>query len=223
MNAAISTMPTKKADRVHLARQGGPKQAARDTFRISERRRKVAEMYREWKPQAEIAEALGVSQRTISEDLAVILDEYRTRYAHAIEERTLENTFIELQRINKIELEHARVYNEAMDAWQRSKGILKSTRRVVRAAKEGGSEMVPMMGQVDEQESFGDPRFLMAATKNLEAMRGLVTERCKILGLYVERDTNAPKPDPEREAIMALSDEALAQKFMAASKGLLKA
>lgn len=209
-----------KGKRVHLARQGGPKQAARHALRLEERRARVAEMYRDWKTQAEIAEVMGVSQRTISEDLAVILDEYKIRYAKAFSEYT----FVELGRLNRRELDHTKVYTEAMDAWERSKGMLKSTRRIVRhvEGKDGAAgTMVPVTGQVDEQESFGDPRFLVVANKALDSMRELARLRCEMLGLYANK--NLPPPNVEGDDLRHESDEALAEKFLAVTKALAQA
>jgi hypothetical protein len=179
------------APRSPIGRKGGPKQAARKTFALQERRAKVAEMYRAWRTQAEIALACGISQRTVSDDLAVIHEEYKLRYAKAFRDYAVS----ELARLDQREAQHQLIYDQAMAAWEASKGQQRRTRRIVEQ-REG--QLVPVSGYVDEEMSHGDPRYLMTANRAVDSIREIVRLRCDLLGLYADKNLPPGEAD-ERE------------------------
>lgn len=188
-----------------------------------ERQQRVAELYCAQKSQWEIAEELGVSQPTVSNDLAAIRAKWLANSVMNMSER-LAKEIAALDNLERI----------AMQAWLRScedaeeVTTMKSPPRLNIKLKNGDelkkktsdkpkvtSEITKIKGQ------SGNPAFLAEA-------RQCVEKRCKLLGLLDERSINvnnntamtadftqlfARKDDPQlaekRAPIIAASDDPL--------------
>ena len=75
-----------------MGRRGKPQHTQAQAFLIVNRRRQVAELYLTGAiTEAGIAEQLGVSQQTVSRDLTVIKEEWRTEYRETIEQAVVRN------------------------------------------------------------------------------------------------------------------------------------
>lgn len=116
--------------------------------------------------QHQIAEALGISQATVSGDLAEVHRRWEAEQVKKIEQYKT----MELARIDKI-------LAEAWTSWERSKE--KRRERVTqRSTGEDGESTRRSVKTVDQ---LGDPRFLREIARCIEA-------RCKILGLFASDD-----------------------------------
>lgn len=128
-------------------------------MRAAERRVHVAAGYLRGETQQTLADALGVSQPTISNDIRKIHD------------RWVESTMVdfnaaksrELQKIDHLE----RTY---WDAWNRS--LEQSTKTRVETGGASGNKST-----VQREEMYGDPRFL-------RGVEFCIHTRCRVLGIY---------------------------------------
>lgn len=144
----------------------GDKRKQKD-MEVAQRQEQVANFYLRQMSQMEIAEALGVSQATISNDLAAIKRRWRQEAAIKIKSTQA----VEIARINLLE-------SQGWKAWEASKGnkeVTKSKRTDTTVAK---AEV-----QVERESQTGDPRYL-------EVVRWCITKRCEIFGLEAPRRTD---------------------------------
>ena len=124
---------------------------------IEQRRVQVAALYLRGQTQSAIGSTLGVTQKTVSNDLSALLAQWRAEALGDTDELRLR----ELEKINELE----RTY---WTAWEESRGTAK---RLTAAKSEGGDRT-----QVTTEERAGDPRFLSGVERCIE-------RRCKLLGL----------------------------------------
>lgn len=115
--------------------------AVRD-LTIEERRREVAKLYTQYKSQQEIADILGVSQSTVSQDIAAVKEYWREEAAGEYDKRLAE----ELLRLATIE-------DEARRAWELSSTVFRAR---------------PKEGMVPVGRRAGDVSFLTEARKCVE-------------------------------------------------------
>lgn len=155
-----------------MAQSRSPSELARD-------RQNISELYLKHYRQDEIAAKLGINQSTVSRDLKVIQEEWRKSSLMNMNEAKQR----ELTRIDELE----RTY---WDAWERSKGEVKTTTRrgiakVPKVSKVPGNDAVeeksgpvPMSQEVTEhiETQVGDPRYLAGVMNCIE-------RRCAILGI----------------------------------------
>lgn len=139
---------------------GRPKEG--EKLIILERRQRVARAYQELTPQWKIAQAEGVSQQTISQDLAFIREQWRQSMLLDADQRMAQ----ELAKIDDLEA-------KARAGWERSCQDAENIRTTTTA--EGTQTVTTRRGQA------GDPRFLDVISKCIQ-------DRCKLLGLLDERN-----------------------------------
>lgn len=164
-----------------------------DAVALEARRTRAIDLYLRAMTQHEIAEELGVSQKTVSRDIERAREEWRDARKLSIDEWKER----ELRRIDAIE-------RAAWAGWERSL----STKRVQHQESRLGARTAPAKGQavgdppvtggsikVRQEEQAGNPAFL-------ERVGWCVDQRCKILGLI------APKKREVR-AGMLRADERL--------------
>lgn len=159
-----------------------------DAVAIEARRTRVLDLYLRAMTQHEIAEEVGVSQKTVSRDIEAARAEWREARKLSIDEWKER----ELRRIDAIE-------RAAWAGWERSL----STKRVQHqesrlGARKANAGDPPVTGgsiKVRQEEQAGNPAFL-------ERVGWCVDQRCKILGLI------APKKREVR-AGMLRADERL--------------
>jgi hypothetical protein len=157
--------------------------------KLAERRAKVAALYLEGQPQAEIARRLKVNQSTISRDLAVCRQEWRAGMLRDFDERQAE----ELAKLDRLEA-------EAWAAWQRS----------TRPAQTTTDEKVTT-DDPDQADDEPPPPTRSKAVKRIEERDGnpaflAVVERCiaarrEILGLDAPKRVDADLRLPDLRAI----------------------
>jgi DNA-binding MarR family transcriptional regulator len=133
-------------------------------MQIEQRQKQVAELTLKGHTQSEIAERLGVTQPTVSNDLKAIRAAWRQATS-----RDFDATFSE--QVEMLSL----IQREAWEAWERSKGPGHT------AVIQGAGEGEPSKTRQTIKRQTGDPRFLEQLQKCLAASRAL-------LGLAVEGD-----------------------------------
>lgn len=130
---------------------------------MAARRRKVASLYLRGIWQPEIAGMVGISQSTVSRDLAVVrkwwLEEARADYDAKVAEQ--------LAKIDAVEL-------EAWTEWQKSKGRERTKRAVKKYGKGGKTEKI---------EETTTTETLLPEARYLEIIHKCIERRCKLLGL----------------------------------------
>lgn len=125
---------------------------------LSDRRRRVADLYVQGVSQTDIAIRLGVNQGTISRDL------------QAVEKEWAEQRVADIDQAKRLQLEKIdRMEREAWNAWEKSKGPLEINRAGVNQQQKGRAERIT-------KTTAGDPRMLLIVDRCIE-------RRCKILGL----------------------------------------
>jgi hypothetical protein len=141
----------------------------------------VSEMYLQCLSMAEIGRRLGLNASTIYKDICIAREEWRTRYADAIESHKQR----ELAKLDVVEI-------EAWRAWQRSIGkYVIETRKstVIGETKAEGVDEVPGEEITRKTERLaGDPRFL-------QIIQGCIESRRKILGLDAPARQSLENPD----------------------------
>ncbi|HEV7223298.1 MAG TPA: hypothetical protein VGN42_11395 [Pirellulales bacterium] len=136
-------------------------------MQIEQRQRQVAELTLMGRTQSEIAERLGVTQPTVSNDLAAVRAAWRQATS-----RDFDATFSEqLETLTLIQ-------REAWEAWERSKEPGHT------AVIQGAGEGEPSNTRQTIKRQTGDWRFLEQVQKCLATSRAL-------LGLAVEGDRRA--------------------------------
>ena len=124
---------------------------------ISDRRKKVAELYLQGKWQSEIAGIVGVTQSQVSQDLTVLRRLW------------LQSSLINIDKIKSRELAKIdRLESEAWDAWESSVG---KKIRTTESSGDKGNET-----KTETKIDAGDPRFL-------QSIQWCIAKRCEIFGL----------------------------------------
>lgn len=155
-----------------------PKNKQNGTFAIARRRAKVAAMYLLGDTQQEIAKAVGVSQVTVSYDLAAVRKQWLASSLRDFDAMKGE----ELARLELLE-------REAWEAWSRSRSAETSSRtEKVLACEPAGpvtskgtvhtpAALIPtkVIREVTTSGRTGDPRYLLQVFRCVEA-------RLKLLG-----------------------------------------
>lgn len=136
--------------------------------------------------QTAIAEKLGISQATVSRDLAEIVKGWKAEAVSDMDEIKAK----ELAKLDALEV-------EAYEAWQASKR--ESQKKVVedRPGKSGGK-----FAKIETQQNDGDPRFL-------QALLAIQDRRAKILGFDVPVKFDGTVTNKATIDASALSDAAL--------------
>src|SRR5258707_1188100 len=124
-------------------------------FAVEKRRRQVVELYLQGTAQGAIAEQLGISQSTVSDDLKAVRKLWRESSIRDFDELRS----IELEKIDLIE-------REAWAAWKRSQKPAQSA--VVTGEGAGQRSSKSMKNQV------GDPRFLVLVIQCIAQRRALL-------------------------------------------------
>lgn len=127
--------------------------------KIAARRLRVAEQYVKGWSVAKIALLLGCNPPTIAADLAVIRDEWRKSRVGYMDRVKNE----QLEKIDRLEC-------EANEAWEKSKGPLKTT--TITEDEDGNT-----VTKIERRETAGDVQFLTLVDRCID-------RRCKILGQY---------------------------------------
>jgi DNA-binding CsgD family transcriptional regulator len=185
-----------------MKRPGGldKKNRSNNLMSLEARRKRVADLYLQGMAQFQIAEELGVSQASVSNDLTAIRAEW---LALAVIDYS-DGVAKELAKIDHLE-------EVAWEAWQRSCEDAEQTRRrreFIREKVKGkprGHRLVPVSSTVEttRRGQAGDPRFL-------DKVSWCIDQRCKLLGLVKAPDNKvqiinvnwdslfdrAPEPDP---------------------------
>ena len=138
--------------------------AAAGPGQLMERRAQVAELYLQSHSMQAIGRMLGISSRTVYQDVCWAREQWRTRSADAIAAHTQR----ELSKLDVVEV-------EAWKGWERSckLEVTKTAKSGIRPGDQGGAfseDIVTKKGQA------GDPRFL-------QIIEGCIESRRKILGL----------------------------------------
>lgn len=155
----------------------GPK---RTKFQIEHDRRITQDMYLRGKTQADIADALGVTQQQISYDLKAIQQQWREDTTIDLDEAKQR----ELARIDLLEREY-------WDAWERSCDEFKvKTIRAKGANAEDAKNSAEQTMRTEPRN--GDPRFLAG-------VQWCISERSKLLGIYA----------PTRQEVTGANGDAL--------------
>jgi len=151
-----------------MAKPRNKPQAERDRILISK-------LYLEGHSQWEIHTKLGISQATVSRDIAILIRYWRISATKNIDTAMQ----IELTRINKLEMEY-------WQAWERSKGESKKKSIKQRGHKQQeGADVIPVEISSQVEDRNGDPRYL-------QGVQWCVETRCKILGINapIKTETN---------------------------------
>jgi len=128
---------------------------------MAQRRRKVANLYLRGAWQPEIAGMVGVSQATVSRDLAVVRKQWLKDAKADYDAKVAE----QLAKIDAVEL-------EAWAEWQKSKRR-ERTKRAVKTRKTGKPEI----------EETTTVETLLPEARYLEIIHKCIERRCKLLGL----------------------------------------
>lgn len=128
------------------------------------RRQIVAERYLRGEYQSQIAQALGITQQQISQDLKVVRAAWLASTLRDFDALKSE----QLAKVDAVEV-------EAWDAWARSKQPREVT---VTEQTEGAS--ATRKASVRREGQAGDPRFL-------ERIQKCIEQRCDILGLHAPK------------------------------------
>lgn len=156
----------------------GDKRKQKDV-EVVKRQEEVASLYLRQMSQQEIAEALGVSQQTISNDLAAIKRRWQQQATIKIESAKA----AEIARINLMESQYWK-------AWDASRGNKETTKSKRTDATETKAEV-----QVERESQTGDPRYL-------EGVRWCIEKRIAIFGLNMP--IKAALTDPDGKALKLL-------------------
>lgn len=131
---------------------------------MAKRRRKVASLYLRGAWQPEIATLVGVSQSTVSRDLAVVRKQWLKDAKADYDAKVAE----QLAKIDAVEL-------EAWAEWQKSKGRERTKRAIKRYGAKGG--------KTEKTEETTTVETLLPEARYLEIIHKCIERRCKLLGL----------------------------------------
>lgn len=167
--------------------KGGRIRKPSNTAIITTRRKEVARLYLQQKTQAEIAQSLGVTQVTVSNDLKAVHAEWVKAAVMDMNEFKQR----ELERIDALE-------RESWKAWIRSceKAKEKSTKAKATALNQGTPDYFEVTES--ERELLGDPRYL-------EIVKNCIDLRCKIMGVYREQDPEGGRDAKKPVQIIEIS------------------
>jgi len=130
---------------------------------IADRRRNVANLYLQGAWQPEIARQVGVSQSTISRDLAVVRRQWLKEASRDYDAKVAE----ELAKIDAVEL-------EAWTEWNKSKDR-KRAKKTTKESRKGQ--------KVQSVEETTTIETLLPEARYLEIIEKCIARRCKLLGL----------------------------------------
>jgi DNA-directed RNA polymerase specialized sigma24 family protein len=135
-----------------------------DHLRIAERQREVARLYLQGCTQVEIGRRVGISQATVSHDVAAVREQWRRESVRDMAELLT----VELAKLDLLEKEY-------WAGWRRSQG---RAHRVAVAddPAEPGDAVSAADGPPEVREFPGNPAFLAGVERVIE-------RRCKLLGL----------------------------------------
>ncbi|MDD5343439.1 MAG: sigma factor-like helix-turn-helix DNA-binding protein [Smithella sp.] len=147
-----------------MAKPRSKAQAERD-------RQLISKYYLEGMTQWEIKKKMGISQATVSRDIAILIRYWRLSQLQNIDSAKQ----IELAKINKLEIEY-------WNSWDRSKEEFKKKslkQRVIAESKQ------PIEINSATEDRNGDPRYLAG-------VQWCITKRCEILGINaaIKTETN---------------------------------
>lgn len=144
----------------------------RTPFRKELHYRRIAALYSDGYTQDEIAEALNVSQPTISNDFKVLESRWKT------------STLLDFNHAKGIELaEIAEIRREAWEAWERSIGESRTvTTETKSITVEVGGDNLPLPAV--ETKTTTKVEKLVGAKQYLDTVGWTVEQRLKILGAY---------------------------------------
>ena len=137
---------------------------------VAERRRNVADLYLQGYAQVKIAQRLGISQSTVSNDIQAIQKEWRKsaiRDFDILRER-------ELKKLDRIE-------SESWEAWFRSQKPAQSA-----TITSNGQQSQKTQKRLEDQ--YGDPRYL-------SEIRACIASRRALLGLDAPTKIAPTSPD----------------------------
>jgi hypothetical protein len=148
-----------------MAKPRNKPQAERDRILISK-------LYLEGHSQWEIHTKLGISQATVSRDIAILIRYWRISATKNIDTAMQ----IELTRINKLEIEY-------WQAWERSKE--ENKKKSIKQKYITSELKQPLEISSATEDRNGDPRYL-------QGVQWCVETRCKILGINapIKTETN---------------------------------
>jgi len=156
---------------------------------MAARRRKVASLYLRGVWQPEIAGMIGVSQATVSRDLAIVrrqwLEDAKADYDAKVAEQ--------LAKIDAVEL-------EAWTEWQKSKGRERTKKAVKRYGGKGG--------KTEKTEETTTVETLLPEARYLEIIHKSIERRCKLLGLDApeRREITGAEGGPIKHEDVGLTD-----------------
>jgi len=130
---------------------------------IADRRRNVANLYLRGDWQPAIAEKVGVSQSTISRDLAVVRKQWLKDASRDYDAKVAE----ELAKIDAIEL-------EAWTEWEKSKDRKRAKKMTKKSLKGDAVQLIEETATIET---------LLPEARYLEIIQKCVVRRCKLLGL----------------------------------------
>lgn len=156
----------------------GDKRKQKDV-EVVKRQEEVASLYLRQMSQQEIAEALGVSQQTISNDLAAIKRRWHQQADIKYESAKAQ----EIARIGLLE-------RQGWKAWEASKSKKETTK-----SERVDSAKPDAKVQVQQESQTGDPRYL-------EIVRWCIEKRIAIFGLNMP--IKAALTDPDGKALKLL-------------------
>lgn len=147
-----------------MAKPRSKAQAERD-------RQLISKYYLEGMTQWEIKKKMGISQATVSRDIAILIRYWRLSQLQNIDSAKQ----IELAKINKLEIEY-------WNSWDRSKEEFKKKslkQRLIAETKQ------PLEINSATEDRNGDPRYLAG-------VQWCITKRCEILGINaaIKTETN---------------------------------
>lgn len=136
----------------------------RKSSELARDRRKIADLYLKGRIQADIAQEIGVSQQTISNDLKALHREWLDSALVDFNEAKAQ----ELAKIDRLEREY-------WQAWERSCEDAETVTEKARASR--GAEKPDSVEKTKQAKGqAGDPRFLAG-------IQWCIERRCKILGI----------------------------------------
>jgi hypothetical protein len=147
---------------------------ARTEDEILRHQTRIADLYLAGRSQQQIGEELGLSQQTVSRELATI----RWWWGASAARDVAAAQALELDRLDRLE-------PEAWDAWERSKGSLVTTESGTENAAAGtgaggrsaARRVTRAWTRTRKADRDGDPRYLAEVARCIRL-------RCKILVLY---------------------------------------
>ena len=147
-----------------MAEEKAKRKPRRSGAQLARDQRRIAELYLEGWLQADIAETLGISQSTVSNDLKALQKQWLASSLIDFDQAKAR----EIAKIDKLEWEY-------YQAWHRS---CEDAETVIEKGKGKGGEKNPTSVEktVQRKGQAGDPRFLTG-------VQWCIERRCKILGI----------------------------------------